>query len=97
MESAQMENKPNVAWNAVKSTTLTTAAQLAKSQPGFTYGGIQHLLTKKGAELEAAGVAIRFGRRILLDEARLIEWLRAGHGRQIAGGKGERRGARSAA
>jgi len=68
------------------STRLSTVPQFASQHGGLTLGGLRHMLFHLGRELEDAGVVVRFGRRILIDEARFLEWLRAGNGRRIAGG-----------
>lgn len=67
------------------STPLRTVPQMAARNEGFTVGGLRHILFYRGRELEEAGVVVRFGRRILIDEAKFIEWLRAGNGRKIVG------------
>jgi hypothetical protein len=64
---------------------LYSVNSLVDSEPkGFTRGGVRHLLFHRGEELEAAGVVLRFGSKILIDKAKLIEWLRAGNGRKVA-------------
>lgn len=62
---------------------LYSVNSLVDSEPqAFTRGGVRHLLFHRGEELEAAGVVLRFGSKILIDKAKLIEWLRAGNGRR---------------
>lgn len=68
-----------------RSSPLVTVPQIVSRHGGLTNGGVRHMLFHLGRELEDAGVVVRFGRRILIDEARFIEWLRAGNGRKIAG------------
>ncbi len=64
---------------------LFSVNSLVDSEPqAFTRGGIRHLLFHRGAELEGAGIVIRFGSKILIDKSKLIEWLRAGNGRKVA-------------
>ena len=64
---------------------LYSVNSLVESEPkAFTRGGVRHLLFQRGEELEAAGVVIRLGSKILIDKTKLIEWLRAGHGRKVA-------------
>ena len=56
-----------------------------KRRPAFTKGGLRHLLFHQGEELEKAGAIVRFGARILIDDAAFISWLKAGNGRHITG------------
>lgn len=63
---------------------LFTVNALADSEPAFTRGGLRHLIFHKGPELEAAGCVIRFGAKIMIDKAKLLDWLRAGHGRRVS-------------
>lgn len=86
MEMVNEQSNAVEGWRAVKGSQLATVSQVAERQPGLSYGGLQYLMFKRGKELEGEGIAIRFGRRVLLDEVRLIEWLRAGNGRKIRGG-----------
>lgn len=63
--------------------TLYTVNDLAQIEPALTVGGLRHLIFHKGETLEAEGVIVRFGRKILIDRARLTEWLRAGNARRV--------------
>ena len=64
---------------------LYSVNSLVESEPqAFTRGGVRHLLFHRAEELEAAGVVLRLGSKILIDKAKLIEWLRAGNGRKVA-------------
>jgi hypothetical protein len=66
-------------------TNLYSVNSLVNSEPqAFTKGGMRHLLFHRGEELEAAGVVLRFGSKILIDKPKLIEWLRAGNGRKVS-------------
>ncbi|MBU2784854.1 hypothetical protein HAP93_03570 [Acidithiobacillus ferriphilus] len=56
-----------------------------KRRPAFTKGGLRHLFFHQGEELERAGAIVRFGARILIDDAAFLAWLKAGNGRHIAG------------
>ena len=64
-------------------TELFTVNDYTKRRPAFTKGGLRHLFFHQGEELERAGAIVRFGSRILIDDARFIEWLKAGHARRI--------------
>ncbi|MBU2734107.1 hypothetical protein [Acidithiobacillus ferridurans] len=59
-----------------------------KRRPAFTKGGLRHLFFQRGEDLEAAGAIVRFGSRILIDDAAFIAWLKGGHGRHIGGNQG---------
>ncbi|HUW80491.1 hypothetical protein A4U49_07385 [Acidithiobacillus ferrivorans] len=64
---------------------LYSVNSLVDSEPqAFTRGGVRHMLFHRGEELESAGIVLRFGSKILIDKAKLIEWLRAGNGRKVA-------------
>ncbi|WP_038054743.1 hypothetical protein [Thioalkalivibrio sp. ALJ1] len=67
------------------SSRLLTFSQFTEAHPAFTVGGLRHLRFRKGDELEAAGAVVRFGRRVMVDEHRMIEFIRNGGARQIAG------------
>ena len=65
---------------------LTTVANLASRHDGLSEGGLRHMLFHLGENLERDGIVIRFGSRILIDENRFLDWLRAGQARTIVGG-----------
>lgn len=64
-------------------TEFYSVKDYTKRRPAFTQGGLRHLFFHQGEELERAGAIVRFGSRILIDDARFIEWLKAGHARRI--------------
>jgi hypothetical protein len=64
---------------------LTTIAKLVSRHDGFSAGGLRHLLFYRGQDLEREGIVIRLGSRILIDENRFLDWLRAGQARTIVG------------
>jgi hypothetical protein len=66
---------------------LATVPQFCERHPAFTQGGIRHLLFIKGHEAEEAGAVVRFGRKLLIDEAAFLCWIKNGGARQIAGGR----------
>lgn len=86
-DSINAEASSNVESSKSTQTTLLTVRQMANRHQGLSEGGLRHILFHAGHEMEAAGVVIRFGRRLLIDEERFLDWLRAGHGRRIAGRK----------
>lgn len=65
-------------------------AELSKHEPAFTLGGFRHLQFTKSNELEAAGVTVRFGRRLLINLPRFRQWIAEGNARVIAGRNGGR-------
>ena len=65
-------------------TALLTVHQFCEANPGFTEGGVRHAIFYKGDELESVGAVVRFGRRILVDEARWNEWVRSGGARSLS-------------
>jgi hypothetical protein len=72
--------------NVAETTTeLYTVKDYIKRRPAFTQGGLRHLFFHQGEELEKAGAIVRFGARILIDDAAFLAWLKAGNGRHIAG------------
>ena len=64
-------------------TEFYSVKDYTKRRPAFTQGGLRHLFFHQGEELVRAGAIVRFGSRILIDDARFIEWLKAGHARRI--------------
>lgn len=57
-----------------------TVAQFCKRHPAFTVGGMRHLLFFNPEGVREACI-VRFGRRVLVDEAAFFAWLRANRGR----------------
>ena len=66
-------------------TEFYSVRDYIKRRPAFTKGGLRHLFFHQGEELERAGAIVRFGARILIDDAAFLAWLKAGNGRHIAG------------
>lgn len=63
---------------------LRTVQGMVNAHPdAFTLGGLRHILFYLGHELEAAGVVVRFGRKLLIDETEFFDWLKAGGARNI--------------
>lgn len=63
---------------------LVTVQTLAARHPdACPVGGTRYILFHACDELEADGIVIRLGRKILIDEPRYIDWLRSGGARNI--------------
>ena len=63
---------------------LGTIKTLATEEPdACPEGGTRYIVFHKHDELEAAGILIRVGRKILIDKRRYIAWLRSGGARNI--------------
>jgi hypothetical protein len=77
---------PQCSPQAPAQSRLTTVAKLARRHDGLSEGGLRHMLFHLGQNLEREGIVIRFGSRILIDENRFLDWLRAGQARTIVGG-----------
>lgn len=82
-----MNNQSHHTDHANSTPRLRTVAQFCEDNPAFTVGGIRHLLFTKGQEAEKAGAIARFGRRLLIDEAAFLCWIKNGGARQISGGR----------
>ena len=56
--------------------TLLTVKQFSQKHPAFPVGGLRfRIFHAKENGMEAAGVIVRNGRRILLDEEHFFNWL----------------------
>ena len=69
-------------------TEFYSVNDYVKRRPAFSKGGLRHVLFHQGEELERAGAIVRFGSRILIDDAAFLSWLRAGNARHIGGNRG---------
>lgn len=89
-QSAQYPNEITQAAYAASSArpALYTVEQFATAQPAFTVPSLRNLIFKAeprqstrgeipGNGLLECGAIIRVGRKVLLDEARFLEWVRA--------------------
>ena len=59
--------------------TLLTVKQFNQKHPAFPVGGLRHRIfheTQNG--MKAAGVVVRNGRRVLIDEERFFDWVCSG-------------------
>jgi hypothetical protein len=70
-----------------KQSTLKTVRQFCEFNPAFTEGGIRHIQFTMCDELSAAKAVVRFGRKLLIDEDRFLEFVRSGKASKIAGNK----------
>ena len=77
--------KEATASGAQDDPVFTTVPDLPRHEPAFTVGGLRHLLFVKGAELEAEGIACRFGRRLLIHLPKFREYIASGRAAVIAG------------
>lgn len=60
--------------------TLFTVNSLVAAEPhAFSRGGLRHLIFHHGEQMQADGVIVRMGAKILIDRPRLVEWLRQGN------------------
>lgn len=66
---------------------LVTVTQFVETNPAFSSGGVRSLLFYRGHDALKAGAICRFGKRILIDEARFLDWVREG-GAAVIRGKG---------
>ena len=59
---------------------LLTVRQLSQKHPAFPEGGLRHrIFHAKDNGMESAGVIVRNGRRVLIDEERFFDWLKGGN------------------
>ena len=69
-------------------TEFYSVNDYVRRRPAFSKGGLRHLFFHQGEELEKAGAIVRFGARILIDDAVFLAWLKAGNARHISGNRG---------
>lgn len=56
--------------------TLLTVRQFNQKYPAFPIGGLRHRIFHESTNgMKAAGVIVRNGRRVLIDEERFFIWL----------------------
>lgn len=67
------------------SPLVTVQTLYARHPDACPVGGTRHILFHAGDELEAKGIVIRVGRKLLIDEPKYIDWLRSGGARKISG------------
>jgi len=59
--------------------TLSTVKQFNQRHPAFPVGGLRHRIFHAETNgMLKAGVIVRNGRRVLIDEERFFDWLRSG-------------------
>lgn len=64
---------------------LFTVDQFCAEHTAFTPGGMRHILFIKREVLEQAGVICYFGRKLLIDEAAFLNFVKSGEASVIAG------------
>ena len=69
-------------------TELYSVKDYTRRRPAFTQGGLRHLFFHQSEGLEKVGANVRFGARILIDDATFLAWLKAGNARHIGGNRG---------
>ncbi len=59
--------------------TFVSVNQLADRQPALTTNGIRHVIFNKEKNgLDKSGAICRIGKKLLIDEAKFIEWIQSG-------------------
>jgi len=59
--------------------TLLTVNQFSEKHPAFPKGGLRHRIFHSEINgLKASGALVRNGRRVLIDEEKFFEWVKAG-------------------
>ena len=94
MELLQTRSKPDAAIDAAypDAAPLFTVEQFSVRQPAFTEPALRNLVFKAeprqssigiipGNGLIECGAIIRLGRKVLIDEAQFLEWVRTQAGR----------------
>jgi hypothetical protein len=86
MHTATPHSTPAPISETGTTSRLVTVKTLATHEPdACPEGGTRYILFHAGDDLEAAGIVIRVGRKILIDMPRYIDWLRSGGARDICG------------
>lgn len=75
----------NMIKDNITSPQFIKPSEIPNHEPAMTEGGFRHLQFNKGPELEAAGVTVRFGRRLLINLPKFREYIAGGNARVIAG------------
>jgi hypothetical protein len=60
---------------------LLTIKQFSEKHAAFPLGGLRWRIFKAKEEMDAAGVIVRNGRRVLINEERFFSWLESQGGR----------------
>ena len=64
--------------------TLYSVNQLVEAEPALTRGGVRHTIFHRGPDLEAKGIILRLGRKILINREKFVEWLASADSRRVA-------------
>lgn len=60
----------------METPTFLTVRQFSEKHPAFPIGGLRHRIFHESQNgMKAAGVIVRNGRRVLINEERFFEWL----------------------
>jgi hypothetical protein len=71
--------------NIQQTPKLSTVSQFCADNPAFKEGGMRHLFFTNREALEKAGVICYFGRKLLIDEAAFLQFVKDGETSVIAG------------
>ena len=71
--------------NTQHTPKLSTVSQFCANNDAFKIGGMRHLLFNQREALEGAGVICYFGRKLLIDEAAFLNFVKSGETSVIAG------------
>ena len=69
----------------MESGKLKTVKQFCNDNAAFNQGGLRSLIFWRGDMLEQAGAIVRLGRKILIDEDKLLGLVRSGALRNVRG------------
>lgn len=59
--------------------TFVNVQQLVQRQPAFTVGGVRAwIFNEETNGLKESGAIIRIGKKLVIDEAKFIEWIQGG-------------------
>lgn len=71
----------NQSSSATTERALVSVNQWCARHPGFSQGGMRHLIFNAATNgLAESGAVLRCGRKVLIDEARFMAWLDARNG-----------------
>ncbi|MBN6739961.1 hypothetical protein JKG47_05315 [Acidithiobacillus sp. MC6.1] len=71
--------------NATETPAYLTVKQFTEKHPAFSIGGIRSAIFWKGDELENAHAIARLGRRVLIDEAVFLQFVKSGGLKAVRG------------
>ncbi|MEL5850118.1 MAG: hypothetical protein U7M05_12285 [Candidatus Igneacidithiobacillus chanchocoensis] len=71
--------------DATETPAYLTVKQFCEKHPAFSIGGLRSAIFWKGDELENAHAIARLGRRVLIDEALFLQFVRDGKLKTVRG------------